>query len=325
MTTLNKYRIWCVTDSKDEFTWAESENLPTVCPTDHAHTIGSIRIVQTIEENLVTINEHSGGLGGYYKTKGEFMQIPANYAVAGELTASVSQNDNMITVDQATMDAVEIDNYIQLNDGTTSGILDKIIILDRTNKQITVMGSSPTTFASGTNVELVTHTVDYIQKKDIGVLSYSFISSEANNGDGMDVHVYPNEPVGIITGNVSTGDTVLNVSQTVIDNMSVGFYCRLDDGNIFECMGEVLEIDTANNQITVEKPALHNFLASSPTYVKLTVRMAEVFDIGPPGPHQEGVEKIGSTIVKKNKPVRIMYNNHTGGAKRFVFYVGHLY
>lgn len=325
MSTVHKYRVYCTTDSKYEFTWGETE--PTTCPTNTGHTINTslTTIVDTLKENLVTVNENKEGLGGSYKMKGYVIKIPASHVVAGSITSNVSQGDSVIDVDQATIDGVGIDHYVQLNDGTTSSMIGKVIVIDNTNNQITVSGTSESAFTSGASVENITTIADFTQKKDVGVLSYNYVSSEDNNGDGLEVHVYPDTIVGALTANVSTGDTVLNVTSTVTDNMAVGFFCRLYNGLVKECMGEVLGVDKTAGQITVEKGALNNFSAVSPTYIMLTVKMAEVEDFGPAGPRNDGNDKIGSSKITANKPIHVLYNNLTGGAKKFAFRVGHLY
>ncbi|GAF77514.1 unnamed protein product [marine sediment metagenome] len=55
MTTLNKYRIWCSTESIYVESWAEAE--PSVCPNNSEHTIDADKtvIVQTVEEADVNI------------------------------------------------------------------------------------------------------------------------------------------------------------------------------------------------------------------------------------------------------------------------------
>ena len=326
MSSINSYRLYCTTDSKFETVWAESP--PAVCPSNSSHTIdpSSIRIVRTVEESSVTINENVGTLNGYYKVKGEKMIIPETYAVGGYLTSPVAVNDTSIVVNTEALDIVKLDSYLQLTNGTTSTLIGRASCIHKSTNEIHLLEPCPASYTtSGTNLEIISTVEDFIQKKDMGVLSFSYNSDEQMRGDGYEVHVYPNEICGGITAPVSTGDTVLNVSDSVIDNIKVGFYCRLDDGDNFEDMGEVLEIDEVNKQLTIEKPSLHNFSPSSPTYVRLTIKMGDIPDIGPPGDHASGIEKIGSSLIKKNKPARVFYHNHTGTAKNFCFYVGHIY
>jgi len=56
MSELLKYQIWCATDSKWEYTWAEEDDaVPTTCPTDTAHTIDSTKttIDEVVEKEVV--------------------------------------------------------------------------------------------------------------------------------------------------------------------------------------------------------------------------------------------------------------------------------
>jgi len=322
--SLKKYRIWCSTDSKYEYRWTEGIE-PTTCPENTSHTIdvSKTRIVDNRKDSLVKIDENKGGLGGFYKTKNCCLYIPTSHQITGALTAQVTAGSSLITVDQATIDAIDIDDILCLYDGTTTGLLGKTTMINRVSKEVQLSKELTQQFEVGTNIQLITTSEDFIQNIDIGVLSFSFISSEDNNGDGMDVIVYPNTVIGAVTTNVSTGSTVLDVSSTVIENINVGFWCMLDNGAIVENRGEVISVDTVNSQITVSESAVTAFPAG--TYVKINIKMAEVCDIGPAGPHQEGMEKIGSSQILKDKAVRIKYHNNSGGGKKFCFYVGMLY
>jgi hypothetical protein len=56
MATVNKYRVWCDTDSKYEYVWAETA--PTACPTDTGHTIDTSKtsIVESRGDDFVDIS-----------------------------------------------------------------------------------------------------------------------------------------------------------------------------------------------------------------------------------------------------------------------------
>ena len=61
-----KYRVYCNTEAKNVFTWAESA--PTTCPNNTAHTINnnSISIVDKIVSNEVKIQAESVPTGGIF-------------------------------------------------------------------------------------------------------------------------------------------------------------------------------------------------------------------------------------------------------------------
>ena len=77
MSTINKYRVWCDTDSKWEYMWAETT--PTKCPTNTAHSIDSakITIVDKVTEDLMTIREEDVVTGGHYQACFHKIIIPS--------------------------------------------------------------------------------------------------------------------------------------------------------------------------------------------------------------------------------------------------------
>jgi len=327
MTTIYKYRIFCNAEAQ----WVEGYGItrPTVCYHNNTHDVvpNSAQELYSVSETTVKIDENVGLLGGYYKTQGEYLDIPELYVTMGGLLNPVVTNDTVITVDQSVLASVFLDCFVQITNGTTTGLLGKCVAFNASNNAINIIGTgSPYDFGtSGTMLEMVTTKKLFTQKKDIGVLSFSFNSIECHTYDGLEVHVYPDELIGLLATDLSVGATVLTVSQTVIDNIKVGFYCRLYNGTISECFGEVLEIDSVNNQITIEKPALYAFSSATPTYVRMTVKMHTATNIGYPGPHVGGEDKIGSSLIKKNKSVQVCYSNFSKGKKMFCFSVGHIY
>jgi hypothetical protein len=68
MVDVYKYRIECVTDSKDEHVWRdETQPVPTLCPTNSDHTVGLIVKVDQLLHSSITIKEESVPTGGYFQ------------------------------------------------------------------------------------------------------------------------------------------------------------------------------------------------------------------------------------------------------------------
>jgi hypothetical protein len=63
MTTVNKYRIYCNTESKWVETWAESE--PTICPNNNGHTVNanSVQKLDSVSSQKVIIEEEIINVG----------------------------------------------------------------------------------------------------------------------------------------------------------------------------------------------------------------------------------------------------------------------
>ena len=83
---LTKYSIRCSTENKLVYTWSETS--PQVCPnnTYHLIDISSIKIVDTVIQNAVTIIQSNGQTGDNYRVESRKLIIPANTTVQGDYT-----------------------------------------------------------------------------------------------------------------------------------------------------------------------------------------------------------------------------------------------
>lgn len=85
MSTIYKYRAWCIEEAKYVEEWSESQ--PTLCPNNHANRNldpGSISVIQTQSDNIVTAAENSIG---YFETTQVINNVPSG------ATGAVSQFD----------------------------------------------------------------------------------------------------------------------------------------------------------------------------------------------------------------------------------------
>ena len=159
----------------------------------------------------------------------------------------------------------------------------------------------------------------------IGLLSANFIVDLENHRDEIEFLVAPDATTGTITQDVAINDTIIDVSQTVIDNVAVGYCVKLDDGTTTNDLGRVLAVDKINLKITVETAATNVFANGTPTYVKQTVKMVENFKIGKTGRVVLGESKIGASHIPANTTIRCRYNNINGVSKKFSVAFEYLY
>ena len=159
----------------------------------------------------------------------------------------------------------------------------------------------------------------------IGMLSAEFQTDASMEGDEVECSVSPDTIVGTITSDVAVDDVIVSVSQTVIDNSSVGQFIKLYDGTNTNAMGRIISVDSVNLTITLETPATDVFLASTPTYVQLTVKFVYDYVLGVAGRKVLGDGKIGASHVPANKVIRARYNNISGTAKLFTVQMEYLY
>jgi hypothetical protein len=251
--TLYRWRVYCVTDSKYEFTWrGETEEEPSVCPVNTSHTIDASqnRIVQERKPDLVEIIDERTPTGG---------------------------NPHLVSI-----------NFDALPNQVTNH--------------------------------------SWQEPFPINIISsYIFISSE-NRGDLLTVEISPNTVIGTITADVAISDTVIDVSQSVIDNIDVGYWVTLNNTVIQEDLGRVISIDKNNLQITVETASTQIFLAVTPTFIEMTVRYMCDLELSHAGRLDIGRGNIGSSYVPANTSVITKYDNkHATDTKRFVGYVEYFY
>ena len=141
------------------------------------------------------------------------------------------------------------------------------------------------------------------------------ICSGHNVGDKVDFQVAPDTVVGAVTQDVSASDTVINVQDTVTENVDVGDYVTLDDGTNDEehlCV----EKDEENHTITLDTGVTNAYEAATPTYVKITKKMGVGIELGSTDRYELGQSKIGGSFIPANTTIRVRYTNNGGSQIR---------
>ncbi len=166
---------------------------------------------------------------------------------------------------------------------------------------------------------------------DINILASKVHITADMEGDIMSWSISPDQTIGTITSDVSISDIVINVSQTAVDDIDIGYHVRLadqaDPSGTNEELFRVLSKDTVAKTITVEQAATQAWLASLPTLVQMNIYYlwnveiaAGVHDIEP------GKSKIGAAHLPANTVIRCTYDNkHATDSKKLVIYVEYLY
>ena len=169
------------------------------------------------------------------------------------------------------------------------------------------------------------YSLDFSFPVPIGLMAARAKIIESMNGDEIQCLVAPDTVIGAITSDVSVDDTVINVSQSVIDNTSIGFFVDIYDGTNHDDLQRIVSIDSDNLQITVAQAATQSFLASAPTYVRQTLKYVPNLTLVTGFNLCLGSVKIGSSYVPANTTMRLSYNNISGTAKTFSFIFEYLY
>lgn len=145
---------------------------------------------------------------------------------------------------------------------------------------------------------------------DTSALMIRYKTKEEHEGDEIDLHIAPNTVVGTLSADVNVGDSVITVSQSVIQNVFVGpCLLSLFDGMNEISLGRIKNIDAQNMQIETEFESQNNFSASTPTFVRMTITIIENRIIGDAWEYTIGSSKIGGSFVPQNTTVRFRYRN----------------
>lgn len=153
-----------------------------------------------------------------------------------------------------------------------------------------------------------------------GLLAAKWANLSKYKDDEIEFLVGEDTVIGTLTANHLSGDTILNVSQTVIDNTSVGYYLKINSQDV----GRVLSIDSGALQVTVETALTAN--ENSGTAAKQTIKLLPMSPLTEGGKIDLGESKVGASFVPANTQIKAVYHRHSQGqADDFVFYLEYLY
>ncbi len=162
----------------------------------------------------------------------------------------------------------------------------------------------------------------------ISLIDVSFCSIPEMEGDKVEANIGPQTIIGTTTETVAVGITPattigIEVTQDVIDIIQVGYFVYLDDGVNFNDTNECVYIDTANKRIKVKSATSSTF--SSGTLVKMTIKMLNDYEIGPPQLHSIAMNTIGGSYIAENTVGEIVYFNNESSAKKLYVTLEYFY
>jgi len=144
-------------------------------------------------------------------------------------------------------------------------------------------------------------------------------------GDIINVVSSPNTIIGVLTNNVSIGDTVLSVSPTVLDIIKLGYSVTLNDGVQQQDMGDVININKTTSQLTINNASTKEFLATSPTMILLNIYLIRNHRMTVTHPLIIGIKKIGGSYIPEGIINQLQYTNLTSDAKKISVSIDILY
>lgn len=301
---LYKWKIYCNTESTFvEGFLPENSGKPQVCFNNNTHSIGTVSLIEKITSMTDIIYKWqvycdtekinvSGYLGPHVYP--DFCFNNKDHVVSKKAVELAKYNNNLIKIQE--------EPYFIKGFFRTRAI------------NISIAANE-------------TKVYDITWPFNIAPLAVTLLPTIDNLNDSLTIDVSPNKIVGTLTANAEIGVTTLSVSPTVIEYIEIGFYCSLYDGTNTNELGYVLAKNFVNNTITVEVAPTNQFLATTPTYVRLTVQYLGPWDIYSIGNQNIplGNSKIGSSSILANEIVRLTYVNNSASAKTFSSYVEFLY
>lgn len=158
----------------------------------------------------------------------------------------------------------------------------------------------------------------------ITIINGWFMAKSENEGDMLHCTVADDTIIGAITAPVFSGNTVISVTDTVIQHIAKGYRVNITDGVNLNDLGQV--VSKTINTITVSSPAQTTFSPLSPTYVRMTADVIENLHI-PIGKQRYAFaeKKMGGKYLPAGIPLKIKYINQDGNAKTFAYNMEYLY
>lgn len=165
---------------------------------------------------------------------------------------------------------------------------------------------------------------DHYFPMPINLLNTYYNTTHEHDGDVLEIEVGPLTTIGVLTSGVTSGVTSnIYVSQTVIDNLNIGYFVDIFDGVTYHHLGRCLDIDYANDCISVQNPTPKAFSAGN--YVNQSIRFVNNYTLAANQERTLGANKIGGSYFPAMTVGRLKYKNNNGLAKKFHFEVEYLY
>jgi hypothetical protein len=161
--------------------------------------------------------------------------------------------------------------------------------------------------------------VDYSFPFNISLFSSEWLVSKEQIGDIAEFQLSPDTIVGVLTSDANVDDNILNVSPTVVENVSIGYWININGIDL----NRIVKINKDNNTLTLEEPINNNFTSGS--YVKMTIKIVPSWRFTAPGFCSVGESKIGASFIPANTVMRLVYHNYNTTPKWFGISIDYLY
>ncbi len=286
MTTLERFKIPCITDNKFEYVWKDDGVKPTKCPENSLHTIdsGNIVIVEKQEQNVLSIKQEE------IPTVGKFSIITLQVNSSANTTSSTTWfYEKQITALLISFQSTEVHK----------GDIVNMVVGE--NTPVGILISNTSTVQDWVSQDyLIGDIVKY--NHTLGERIYTCIQNTT-------------------TSQVPTNKTYwrrgyeLNATSTVAQN-SDSFHLKLSNGVDEDYLGLVLHVNKETNKTYTEFAPTHSFNAGS--LVMIEDHIIEDYEIGEPGLHRVGEGSMGGASIPPDTIVKVYYTNNSNVDKTLI-------
>lgn len=280
MSTVYKWRVYCVTEAADVHTYLPTQ--PTVCPNNNTHTINSTLTVQEqkISNDIVQVQSEAIPTQGLFRFRD--FTINANPNTTTNSDFSFNYPINVIC-------ARLVSEEVHRGDSMTWMV--------NPNQTIGVITTAITAAAVWDNA--TAYSVDDI----VAYNSIKYKCIQAHTNQTPTTIAYWTKQLNKLT-----------VSPTVIQYLKIGWPVQLTDGVNLDLLGECVEINAGISEISTINCPSHNFSAYT-TYVQMNIVYFDNVIFSGPEVFDIGESTLGSSYLPKGGVIRCSYTNNSGTTK----------
>ena len=166
-----------------------------------------------------------------------------------------------------------------------------------------------------------TSIISYIKPYRLSILEFTFRISSLHSNDIINAYVGKNTIIGVLASNAYINNNTIIVSDTVIQNIYIGYDLSITDGANVNLLGEVLSI--MDNVLTFSGTITNNFTIG--TYVRMSIKPVDNYVLGPGGIYNIGSSIRGASGIPANTEISLEYTNTSNDIKTFTLYINLLY
>lgn len=149
------------------------------------------------------------------------------------------------------------------------------------------------------------------------IMTMNLQPSTDNIGDTINAYAGPDTIIGINTQTLGQNVSVINVNNTVLQNIKLGYTVSVVNNSQNIIMGECISIDTVNSRITCSIIASESIAPGA--YIKVSRPVIKNFTFVTNSIINLANKNVSSTSLPANTVARMVYKNNSNFEKTFTY------